>query len=267
MVMASPMMMKALVLRKSGTLLRGSDGLGALVTILMVFAISVLSAGLASANAPEPNDEYIIVSGGPALLSWEQYRAENQRHDRWWGNFVRTARIRVQQLQKRYPSMPITWLVYRPGYVSREAETGEPLISNIESVRDAYGLKLVYFDTTKQLVNYVNSGRNRRLSKVNGFEYFGHSNKFCFVFDYSNHVLGASRCFLHQSQVGQFNRSAFAKNAYCRSWGCHSGEAFCGEWKKATGVKMSGAIGKTDYSESHRQILPFISSAGGRWVE
>ena len=239
------------------------------------FAVSVLAlllfAGVAVSDShaapPNPNDEYIIVSGGPSLLSWENYRAANQRHDKWWGNFIRTARIRVEQLQKRYPDLQITWLVYRPGYVSRQAEVGEPLIANIESVRDKYGIRLVWFDSTPQLVNYVNSGRNRRQSKINGFEYFGHSNKFCMVFDYSNHVLGASRAFLHQTQIGQLNDKAFAKNVYCRSWGCHSGEAFTDEWKKALGFKMVGAVGKTDYSESWRQILPFISSAGGRWVE
>jgi len=238
-----------------------------LIAALTLLAVATVAVTDADAAPPNPNDEYIIVSGGPALLSWENYRATNQRHDRWWGNFIRTARIRVEQLQKRYPELQITWLVYRPGYVSRQAEDGAPLISNIESVRDKFGIKLVWFDTTPQLVNYVNSGRNRRQCKINGFEYFGHSNKFCMVFDYSNHVLGASRAFLHQTQISQLNDKAFAKNAYCRSWGCHSGEAFTDEWKKALGFKMVGAVGKTDYSESWRQILPFISSAGGRWVE
>ena len=265
MVNPSPMTMTAVDLRIIERCRHAF--VGTVATALMVAGLTFLLSGTAEAAPPDPNDEYIIVSGGPSLLSWEQYRAENQRHDRWWGNFIRTARIRVEQLQKRYPSMKITWLVYRPGYVSREKETGEPLISNIVSVRDKFGINLVWFDSTKQLANYVNKGRNRRQSKINGFEYFGHSNKFCFVFDYSNHTLGASKCFLHQTQIGMFDRGAFAKNAYCRSWGCHSGEAFSAEWKKALGVKMVGAIGKTDYSECYRQILPFISSAGGRWVE
>ncbi len=235
-----------------------------LLALLVCACVAVITS---HAAPPDPNDEYIIVSGGPSLLSWENYRAANQRHDKWWGNFIRTARIRVEQLQKRYPDLQITWLVYRPGYISRQAEDGAPLIANIESVRDKFGIRLVWFDNTPQLVNYVNSGRNRRQSKINGFEYFGHSNKFCMVFDYSNHVLGASRAFLHQSQINQLNDNAFAKNVYCRSWGCHSGEAFTDEWKKALGFKMVGAVGKTDYSESWRQVLPFISSAGGRWVE
>lgn len=220
---------------------------------------------LPSRAALDLNDEYIIVSGGPSLLEWENFRRPEHRHDQWWGNFIRTARIRVQGLQKATDSkIKITWLVYRPGYETRAREDGDPLISHIESVRDKYNIKLVWFDRTSQVIDYLNSGQNRRQVKVSGFEYFGHSNKYCFIFDYSNHILGASRCFLHQGDLDKINRGVFAKGAYAKSWGCHSGEAFCAEFKRATGVKMIGAIGKTDYSETYRQILPFVSP-GGRW--
>ncbi len=215
--------------------------------------------------ALNPNDEYIIVSGGPSLTSWESYRREEHRHDRWWGNFIRTARIRIEQLQKASKgAVNITWLVYRPAYESRQAESGETLISNIESVRDKYKIRLVWFTTTDELINYINAGQNRGAVRISGFEYFGHSNKYCFVFDYSNHVLGASRTFLHQSRLKEINRRAFARGAYCKSWGCHTGEAFSAEWRRVTGVKMIGAIGKTDYSATWQGTLPFVSG-GGRW--
>jgi len=216
--------------------------------------------------ALDPKDEYIIVSGGPALRYWENYRREKHRHDRYWGNFIRTARIRVQQLQKATDNkINLTWLVYRPGYVTRATEDGEPLITWIESVRDKYKIRLVWFNTTPELINYVNSGQNRRQTKVSGFEYFGHSNKYCFVFDYSNHVLGASKVFLHQADLTKISRKVFARGAYCKSWGCHTGESFSGAWKRTTGVKMIGAIGKTDYSRTGQLVLPFVSP-GGRWT-
>ena len=214
----------------------------------------------------DPNDEYILLVGGPSLLEWENYRREEHRHDRWWGNFVRAARIRIQQLQKATnEEINITLLVYRPGYVTRAREDGDPLISHIESVRDKYKVRLVWFSTTSELINYVNRGQNRSQMKVSGFEYFGHSNKYCFVFDYSNEILGASKVFLHQSQLSQFDRKVFAKGAYCKSWGCHSGESMSGAFRKATGHKMIGAVGKTDYSEVWKQTLPFVSP-GGRWT-
>lgn len=235
------------------------------LSLILLTTISLCWVPKAEA-ALDPNDEYILISGGPALRAWEDYRREQHRHDRWWGNFIRTARIRIQQLQKATnDQINITWLVYRPGYETRATEDGEPLISHIESVRDKYKIRLVWFSTTDQLINYVNSGQNRRQIKVSGFEYFGHSNKYCFIFDYSNHILGASKCFLHQGDLDKFDRKVFAKGAYCKSWGCHSGEAFTAEFRRATGQKMIGAIGKTDYSQTWREILPIVSP-GGRWA-
>jgi len=217
-------------------------------------------------GALNPNDEYIIVSGGPSLMANESFRREAHRHDQWWGNFIRTARFRIEQLQKASNgAVNITWLVYRPGYETRQAEDGKPHLANIESVRDKYKIRLVWFNSTDELIQYINAGQNRSSVKVSGFEYFGHSNKFCFVFDYSNHILGASQAFLHQSDLKRLNRKAFARGAYCKSWGCHSGEAFSAEWKRATGVKMIGAVGKTDYSKTYEGTLPFVSP-GGRWT-
>ncbi|MEM1442172.1 MAG: hypothetical protein AAGF67_07510 [Verrucomicrobiota bacterium] len=234
-----------------------------LLAFALLFVVSVpqhAEAGL------DPNDEYIIISGGPALLYWENYRREEHRHDRWWGNFIRSARLRIQQLQKATDSkVNITWFVYRPGYETRANEDGEPLIDHIKSVEEKFGVNLKWFSETSELINYVNRGQNRRETKVSGFEYFGHSNKYCFVFDYSNRILGASKTFLHQSDLKKFDRKAFARGAYCKSWGCHSGEAFCQEFRRQTGLKMIGAIGKTDYSEIYKQTLPFVSP-GGRWT-
>jgi len=236
-----------------------------LFLLTLIFLVTTLAVPKSAAAALNPNDEYIIISGGPALQYWEGYRREAHRHDRWWGNFVRTARFRIEQLKKASNNaVKITWLVYRPGYEARATEDGQPLIANIESVRDKYGVNLVWFDQGDEIINYVNIGQNRNAVKVSGFEYFGHSNKFCFVFDYSNHILGASKSFLHQGDLKKLNRKAFAKGAYAKSWGCHSGEAFSAEFRRVTGVKMIGAIGKTDYSETYKGILPFVS-AGGRW--
>ena len=233
-------------------------------TAIVLATIQVLPESATAAL--NPKDEYIIISGGPALLAWEEYRREAHRHDRWWGNFVRTARIRIDQLKKASNNaVNITWLVYRPAYETRATEDGQPLLANIESVRDKYGIKLVWFNTTDELINYVNSGQDRSSIKVSGFEYFGHSNMYCFVFDYSNHILGASQAFLHQSDLKRINRKAFAKGAYCKSWGCHTGEAFSQEFKRVTGIKMIGAIGKTDYSDTWKNVLPFVSP-GGRWT-
>lgn len=221
----------------------------------------------AEAAQLDPNDEYILVSGGPSLSYWEEFRREEHRHDRWWGNFVRSARFRIQQLQEASnDQVNITWLVYRPGYVTRASEDGAPLISHIESVRDRYKVNLVWFEATDQLINYLNHGQNRRTTKVSGFEYFGHSNKHCFVFDYSNDILGASTVFLHEADLARIDRRIFARGAYAKSWGCHSGESFSQAFRRATGIRMIGAVGKTDYSKLYEGTMPFLSTPGGRWT-
>jgi len=215
------------------------------------------------------DEEYILISGGPSLMLWEQNKPEP--HDRYWGIFIRAARTRMQLLRKeRGPEYPITWLVYRPGYQTRGKQEGRNLISLINSVRDAYNVKLVYFDRTQQLIDYLNRGQPRHRVKISGLEYYGHSNRACFMFDYSNNIDSASKAWLHESELSRIRRGLFQRGATVKSWGCHTGESFSKEWKAATGVPMIGAIGKTDYSNRVPElngIIPVLSSPGGRWVQ
>ena len=64
--------------------------------IIAIGFVLSLCSGIASAQS-----EYIIVSGGPAMRQWENLRRQGEQHDRWWGNFVRTARVRLEEIQKQ----------------------------------------------------------------------------------------------------------------------------------------------------------------------
>ena len=46
------------------------------------------------------------------------------------------------------------------------------------------------------IIDYLNAGRPRDQVKIAGFEFFGHSNRACFMFDYSNEVDSASKSWL-----------------------------------------------------------------------
>jgi hypothetical protein len=242
--------------------------------IMRLIGVAVCLAALAGA-APAlgagfdyGRSEFIVVSGGPALRKWEDLRRANEQHDRWWGNFIRAARIRVQHIRRAHGAdARITWLVYRPAYEMRVPEDAarradQPAaLSKIESVRDAYNLKLVYFKSGDDVIAYLNS-RPRR-SVVN-FEYFGHSNRDCFMFDYSAEISGASVAFLHETQLKRLRGQVFHPAATVRSWGCHTAESFSKYWKKAVGIPMEGAVGKTDYSViSDHVSLPRVN---GRWA-
>ncbi|MBB5037225.1 hypothetical protein [Prosthecobacter dejongeii] len=234
-------------------------------------AFLLLVTMVLSCTAAQAQNEYIICSGGPALRKWEDLRQPAQQHDRWWGNFVRPARVRMQELQRTQPKGTIiTWLVYRDAYLRRAGEDRDPLTSHVESVQSTYGINLVWFRTKEDVINYINRGGgsvSRARSKISGFEFFGHSNKYCFLFDYSSDVYAASTTWLHENDLPRLHRSAFARGAYCQSWGCHTGESMSRAWKRATGAPMIGAIGKTDYSFMHLRGWKVALGQGGRWTQ
>lgn len=228
--------------------------------LLLIF----LLAGVASASAAAQK-EYIIVSGGPSLIEWEKFKAEP--HDRWWGNFVRSARVRIDEIRKQQgPDALITWLVHRPSYLRRATRQDQAdLIGNINSVRDKFNVKLVWFDDGSAVINYLNAGQPRAQVKVANFEFYGHSNRACFMFDYSNEIDSGSKSWLHEDELFKIKRGIFTKDAFVKSWGCHTGESMSKKWRAATGKKMIGAVGKTDYAYGHtRGWVPALSK-GARW--
>jgi hypothetical protein len=231
---------------------------------IVTFACSLFVFSQVSASAQA--QEHIIVSGGPALRRWEDLRATGLQHDRWWGNFIAPASNRIRDLRHKQPGLTITWLVYRDAYERRTAEDGKPYVQWIQEKEAKFGIKIVWFRTGDDVIRYINSGKSRGRTKISGFEYYGHSNKYCFMFDYSSDIYGVSSSWLHQADLKKIRSGAFAKGAYCQSWGCHTAEAMSAVWKKATGVPMIGAKGKTDYSNMHLRNWTVGLSPGSHWV-
>ncbi len=137
------------------------------------------------------------------------------------------------------------------------------MISYINSVADKYQLGLVYFQNGSDVINYLNNGQYRDRMKVAGLEYFGHSNKACFMFDYSSNLDSASKSWLHESELSKIHRNVFARGAFIKSWGCHTGESMSKKWYYATGTRMIGAVGKTQYM---MEELPVLVSQSDKWV-
>ncbi|MEO0446917.1 MAG: hypothetical protein AAF191_12660 [Verrucomicrobiota bacterium] len=245
-----------------------------LLSLMGVHAIDLFGTRGSKATRRGEPVEFIILSGGPACRNWENYRVEQARHDRWWGNFVRTARVRMEQIRAQEgPDAVITWLVYRTGYEQRAKEDKADLIGNILSVRDKETIqcRLVWFRKREEVIRYLNYGDTevpRSHFKIGSFDYFGHSNKYAFTFDYSGEVLGASKVFLHQDDLAKLQKGIFARGARNQSWGCHTAESMSKVWRQATGSRLIGAVGKTDYSYCWQNggSLPIISKSGGKWV-
>ncbi len=228
-----------------------------LTALLLVFTFHRLQA------APPQNDEFILLVGGPSMHQWEQYKA--QPHDHWWANFVHAARIRTEQLRAQNgPQVKITWLVYRQGYVDRAVQEHQDLIAFINTIRDKFNVNMVWFGNGMDVINYLNKGQDRSRCKVADFEYFGHSNRACFMFDYSSNLDSASKSWLHENDLVRIDRRIFTRAPYIKSWGCHTGEEMSQRWYNATGTHMIGAIGKTQFM---MEELPILTSADGQWVQ
>jgi hypothetical protein len=224
--------------------------------------LALIAAFGARAHAATNNNEWVLLVGGPSMHQWEQYKA--QPHDHWWANFVHAARLRTEQLRLELgPGAKITWLIYKQGYIDRAKQENQDLVGNIEAGREKYNINVVWFNRGPEVINYLNTGQNRESVKVAGFEYFGHSNKACFMFDYSSNLDSASKSWLHESDLSKINRRIFARGVYAKSWGCHTGEEMSKKWYAATGTHMIGALGKTQYM---MEELPILTSQNGRWV-
>lgn len=194
--------------------------------VLLLAFLFALCTG--AAHAADPTREHIIIAGGVSLMQWEKYKAAP--HDNWWMNFVRASRIRIQELQAQHgPDANITWLVYKPAYITRiPQEKGNDLIGHIGSVRDAFKVRMIFFDKTAELINYLNSGQPRDRVKIATLEYFGHSNKACFMFDYSNNIDSSSKVWLHENELKQIRRGIFTRDAYVKSWAATLAKASAG---------------------------------------
>ncbi len=204
--------------------------------------------------------DHVILTGGPALRKWEDLRTPPDRHDRWWANFIRASTLRMVELRKAYgPNARIVWIVHRDGYRTRAAEDGKPYTTWITDLARKRTVTLKWFDSREGLISTLNGLPK---NSVQTFDFFGHSNKYAFMLDYGNDIMAASTVWLHQNDLHRINRSIFTKNAYCKSWGCHTAESMSKEWKRKLGVPLEGAHGPTDYTVVGQGLLPVVK---GRW--
>jgi hypothetical protein len=124
-------------------------------------------------------------------------------------------------------------------------------------------VKLVWFDKADDVINYLNSGQPRARRRSRAFEFFGTRNRPCWMFDYSSNLgqrleMLAARERSEENQPRHLYRKRFIK-----SWSCHTGESMNKKFYSATGARMWGATGKTQYMTDE---LPCLSTKGGRWT-
>ena len=204
---------------------------------------------------------HFILAGGPALRKWEDLRTEQARHDKWWANFIRASTLRMVEIRQAYgKEAKIVWSVYKDGYTMRGREDGKPFTTWIENLAKKRNVKLIWYNTGKQAISSINS---QPKGSIVTFDYFGHSNRYCFLLDYSSKISAASKCWIHQQDIPKIRRAVFAKHPISQSWGCYTGQSMSSVWKAYLSHSLKGAVGKTDYSVVGQGKMPTIN---GHWT-
>ena len=218
-----------------------------------------MAAGLCCSPAAQAVE--VILTGGVALKNWEQLRGP-ARHDNWWANFVRASTVRMALARRENPSVKFTWIVYRPAYVTRGREEKKDYLSMIRDLATKYNAHLVFADTADAVYSAINAvGKGN----IHSFYYFGHSNAYAFMLDYSNSIIGSSKQWIHEKDLPtRIRRDVFAPGAKCYSYGCYTGRSMSAKWKKAFGVPMMGNTESTRYQPVGDGLMP---TGAGKWVE
>ncbi len=232
------------------------------MSLLMLGCAGLSGLAPAADAAPSAGSRYhVILCGGPALRKWENFRIERDQHDRWWANFVRASTLRMVEIRRAYgKTANITWIVYRQGYAQRGREDGKPYTTWLTELAAKRNVSLIWVSDGTGAINAINRHPS---GSIISFDFFGHSNKYCFLLDYSAEIMGASKAWIHQDDLARIRRGVFARNSQCQSWGCHTGESMSAYWKRATGQTMIGAKGKTNYEPISQGNMPSVS---GSWV-
>ena len=234
----------------------------ALLATLLLVACTAGAVFATPTAPPAGKREYIMLSGGPSILVWEKWKS--QPHDLWWQNFIRAAEIRITELKSQgVPASQITWFVYRTAYETRSRQEGQNLLGNISTLGNSLGVKLKFFSRSTQVMDYLNAGQPRSSVPIADLEYFGHSNKACWMFDYSNFIDSASKVWIHEDELYKLAPGIFARDAFIKSWGCHTGESMSQKFRRATGMKMWGATGRSQYMTHELPVLADPSNS--RW--
>lgn len=223
-----------------------------LVLLTVLFPFASLSAAVR---------EHVILCGGPALRKWEDLRKENEQHDRWWANFIRASTLRMAEIRLKHgKESKLVWIVYQPGYVTRARADGKSYPVWIQQQADKRNCQLIWVDSGTQAIAAIN-GRPAR--SIFTFDFFGHSNRYAFMLDYSNDIMAISKAWIHQRDLDRIRKSVFSRGAICQSYGCHTGESMSKVWRRKVGTRLIGANGKTNYSEVGQGRLPYVT---GTWV-
>lgn len=228
---------------------------------MLIRALSLLACSLAFSGFAQAI--HVVMTGGPALKSWEGLRIKGDRHDNWWANFVAASRIRIAQIKEQDPTAKINWVVYKPGYVTRSQEDGKPYVQWIKDLAKKYGARLIWVNTADHAIRELNRSPRGKNDLIQSFYYFGHSNCYALMLDYGNEIMAVSKQWIHETDLPKIRKESFRPDADCWSYGCYTGASMSHWWNQYLGIPLWGNMKSTHYAPVSNGMLP---SGGGKWV-
>lgn len=155
---------------------------------LLLFCLAALLSSAASAQV-----SHVILTGGPALRSFESLRVED--HDIFWGNFIAATTQRTTHLRQKYgASADVLWIVYRPSYLRRGAEDRVSYVRDVnKTLVPKYRPRIVWISSAAEAIAALNALPDH---SIKTFDYFGHSTRHAFMLEYGSEIQGISTAWI-----------------------------------------------------------------------
>ena len=167
------------------------------------------SQSLAAGEKPKANDK------GP--LTPELIAVAVSQHNSRSGNkmmFIGQAVRELGEFKRYKPALARTLLLFTPSY-------NDAMLSAARSSAEGYGAKVVIITNARELIDYLNSGKDRTQSPIEQLSFFSHGVPQRIAFGY--HISGDYQMSLDVLNYSKISPQAFSPTARIDSYACRTG--------------------------------------------
>lgn len=167
------------------------------------------SQSLATEDKPKSNDK------GP--LTPELIAVAGSQHDSRSGNkmmFIGQAARELGEFKRSKPALARTLVLFTPSY-------NDAMLSAARSSAEGYGAKVVIVTNARELIDYLNSGKDRTQSPIEQLSLFSHGVPQRIAFGY--HITGDYQMSLDVLNYSKISPQAFSPTAQIDSYACRTG--------------------------------------------
>lgn len=153
----------------------------------------------------------------PKALTPELIAVAGSQHDNASGNkmmFIGQAVRELGEFKRSKPTLTRTLVVFTPSY-------NDAMLSAARSSAEAYGASLVTVTDAKELLNYLNSGKDRAQSPIEHLSFFSHGVPHRIAFGY--HLERDYYMSIDILNYSQISPQAFSPTAQIDSYACRTG--------------------------------------------